>query len=53
MVRMAVKDISKMGRNIQGVKLIHFETSESEFVSTVAIVERDDEEDIKRKQTTK
>ena len=53
MIRMAVKDISKMGRNTQGVKLIRLETSESEFVSTVAIVERDDGEDIERKQTTK
>jgi DNA gyrase/topoisomerase IV subunit A len=44
MVRMAVKDISKMGRNTQGVKLIRLETSENEFVSTVAIVERDGED---------
>ena len=43
MIRMAVKDISKMGRNTQGVKLIRLETSENEFVSTVAIVERDGE----------
>jgi DNA gyrase subunit A len=36
--------MSKMGRNTQGVKLIRLETSENEFVSTVAIVERDGEE---------
>ena len=44
MIRMAVKDMSKMGRNTQGVKLIRLETSENEFVSTVAIVERDGED---------
>ncbi|WP_433959611.1 DNA gyrase subunit A [Cytobacillus horneckiae] len=42
-IRMAVNDISTMGRNTQGVKLIRLDESLDEFVSTVAKVEMDDE----------
>ncbi|MBN6889945.1 DNA gyrase subunit A [Cytobacillus horneckiae] len=42
-IRMAVNDISTMGRNTQGVKLIRLDESLDEFVSTVAKVEKDDE----------
>ncbi|PAE18376.1 DNA gyrase subunit A [Bacillus sp. 7504-2] len=42
-IRMAVNDISTMGRNTQGVRLIRLNESESEFVSTVAKVEREEE----------
>ncbi|MGM0853650.1 MAG: DNA gyrase subunit A [Bacillota bacterium] len=43
LIRMDVKDISTTGRNTQGVKLIRLQ--ESEFVSTVAKVEKEDEEE--------
>ncbi|MDQ0271975.1 DNA gyrase subunit A [Cytobacillus purgationiresistens] len=43
LIRMAVNDISTMGRNTQGVKLIRLDESQDEFVSTVAKVEKDDE----------
>lgn len=39
-IRMAVQDISSMGRNTQGVKLIKL--NENEFVSTVAKVEKEE-----------
>ncbi|MCA1065647.1 DNA gyrase subunit A [Rossellomorea aquimaris] len=42
LIRMDVNDISTTGRNTQGVKLIRLQ--ESEFVSTVAKVEKEDEE---------
>lgn len=42
-IRMAVNDISTMGRNTQGVRLIRLNESESEFVSTVAKVEKEEE----------
>ncbi|WJV18923.1 DNA gyrase subunit A [Rossellomorea marisflavi] len=42
MIRMDVNDISTTGRNTQGVKLIRLQ--DGEFVSTVAKVEKEDEE---------
>lgn len=42
-IRMAVQDISSMGRNTQGVKLIKLNENENEFVSTVAKVEKEEE----------
>ena len=44
-IRMAIEDISKTGRSTQGVKLIRLENAENEYVSTVAIVEREEEKD--------
>lgn len=44
-IRMAIGDISKTGRSTQGVKLIRLENTESEYVSTVAIVEREEEKE--------
>lgn len=44
-IRMSIEDISRTGRSTQGVKLIRLENSESEYVSTVAIVEREEEKD--------
>ncbi|WP_075983372.1 DNA gyrase subunit A [Bacillus massilinigeriensis] len=43
LIRMAVNDISSLGRNTQGVRLIRLNESEDEFVSTVAKVEREDD----------
>src|SRR5690606_32820088 len=40
LIRIAVSDISVMGRNTQGVKLIRL--SDDEYVSTVAKVEKED-----------
>lgn len=40
-IRMATSDISTMGRNTQGVKLIRLDENENEFVSTVAKVEKE------------
>lgn len=46
LIRMAVGDISSMGRNTQGVKLIRLdEENEHEFVSTVAKVEKEEEDE--------
>ena len=42
-IRMAVSDISQTGRNTQGVKLIRLGENDNEFVSTVAVVEREEE----------
>ncbi|HEO8420261.1 DNA gyrase subunit A [Niallia sp. FSL W8-0635] len=44
LIRMAVSDISTMGRSTQGVRLIKLNENENEFVATVAIVEKEDEE---------
>jgi DNA gyrase subunit A len=45
LIRMAVDGISSMGRNTQGVKLIRLdEDNENAFVSTVAKVEKEEEE---------
>ncbi|HWJ76723.1 MAG TPA: DNA gyrase subunit A [Niallia sp.] len=41
-IRMDVADISSMGRSTQGVKLIKL--NDEEFVATVAVVEKDDED---------
>ncbi|TYR80314.1 DNA gyrase subunit A [Priestia megaterium] len=43
LIRVSVSDISQMGRNTQGVKVIRL--GENEFVSTVAKVQTSDEED--------
>lgn len=45
LIRMAVSDISTMGRNTQGVKLIKLNESEDEFVATVAKVEKEEEDE--------
>lgn len=45
LIRMAVSDISTMGRNTQGVRLIRLNESEEEFVATVAMVEKEEEKD--------
>ncbi|WP_110928032.1 DNA gyrase subunit A [Bacillus massiliglaciei] len=45
LIRMDANDISRTGRNTQGVKLIRLETSENEYVSTVAIVEKEEEKE--------
>lgn len=44
-IRMAVSDISQTGRNTQGVKLIRLGENDNEFVSTVAVVEREEDTD--------
>ncbi|MBD8071228.1 DNA gyrase subunit A [Bacillus sp. PS06] len=43
LIRMAVEDISQLGRNTQGVKLIRL--GENEFVATVAKVQKEEEHD--------
>ena len=48
-IRMAIEDISKTGRSTQGVKLIRLENAES-YVSTVAIVEREEEKEISEEE---
>jgi DNA gyrase subunit A len=45
LIRMAVGDISTMGRNTQGVKLIRMDENEEEFVATVAKVEKEEEDE--------
>jgi DNA gyrase subunit A len=47
LIRIAVSDISIMGRNTQGVKLIRIneDENENEFVATVAKVEKEDDKD--------
>ncbi|MFS0784104.1 DNA gyrase subunit A [Bacillus sp. 1P06AnD] len=42
-IRMTVRDISQTGRNTQGVKLIRLGEEDNEYVSTVAIVEPEEE----------
>ncbi|MCQ6276639.1 DNA gyrase subunit A [Bacillus sp. V3B] len=44
LIRMAVSDISKMGRSTQGVKLIRLDEHEGEYVATVAKVEKEEVE---------
>ena len=44
LIRMAVSDISTMGRNTQGVRLIRLDEGDGEYVATVAKVEREEEE---------
>lgn len=43
LIRMAVSDISTMGRNTQGVRLIRLDENDGEYVATVAKVEREEE----------
>lgn len=45
LIRMAVSDISTMGRNTQGVRLIRINEDAGEAVSTVARVEKEEEKD--------
>ncbi|MBM7693583.1 DNA gyrase subunit A [Peribacillus deserti] len=45
LIRMSIDSISQTGRITQGVKLIRLENTEEQFVSTVAIVEREEERD--------
>lgn len=43
LIRMGVSDISSMGRNTQGVRLIRLDENDEEYVATVALVEKDEE----------
>jgi DNA gyrase subunit A len=43
LIRLGVNEISSMGRNTQGVRLIRLDENENEFVATVAKVEREEE----------
>ena len=43
-IRMAVSDISTIGRSTQGVRLIRLDEGDGEYVATVAKVEREEEE---------
>lgn len=43
LIRIPVDDISRMGRNTQGVKLIRLDEVENESVATVAIVEKEED----------
>lgn len=52
LIRMAIEDISRTGRSTQGVKLIRLESADSEFVSTVAVVEREEEKEILEEKMT-
>ncbi|WP_044749245.1 DNA gyrase subunit A [Bacillus alveayuensis] len=46
LIRIAVSDISRMGRNTQGVKLIRLsDDNENEYVATVAKVPKEEEKD--------
>lgn len=45
LIRLAVDEISSMGRNTQGVRLIRLDETEDEFVATVAKVEKEDEKE--------
>ena len=44
LIRMAVSDISTMGRNTQGVRLIRLDEGDGEYVATVAKVKHEEEE---------
>ncbi|WP_141434446.1 DNA gyrase subunit A [Bacillus sp. 03113] len=44
LIRMAVSDISTLGRNTQGVRLIRLNESDNENVATVAKVEKEEED---------
>ncbi|WP_409303572.1 DNA gyrase subunit A [Peribacillus sp. SCS-155] len=45
LIRMAVEDISRTGRNTQGVRLIRLDADDSQYVSTVAMVAKEEEKD--------
>ncbi|MFB6466511.1 DNA gyrase subunit A [Cytobacillus sp. Hz8] len=51
LIRMAVNDISTLGRNTQGVRLIRLNESEDKYVATVAKVEKEDEEELSEEQS--
>ncbi|MHC0039384.1 DNA gyrase subunit A [Pseudoneobacillus sp. C159] len=42
LIRLAVDEISSMGRNTQGVRLIRLDENENEYVATVAKVEKEE-----------
>jgi DNA gyrase subunit A len=46
LIRLAVDEISSMGRNTQGVRLIRLDENEDEFVATVAKVEKEEEKEV-------
>jgi DNA gyrase subunit A len=43
LIRLAVDEISSMGRNTQGVRLIRLDETEDEYVATVAKVEKEED----------
>jgi DNA gyrase subunit A len=45
LIRLGVDEISSMGRNTQGVRLIRLDENKNEFVATVAKVEKEEKED--------
>jgi DNA gyrase subunit A len=45
LIRLGVNEISSMGRNTQGVRLIRLDENKNEFVATVAKVEKEEKED--------
>jgi DNA gyrase subunit A len=45
-IRLSVSEISTMGRNTQGVRLMRVEQDGQDYVTTVAVIEKDDEEDV-------
>lgn len=45
LIRMDVNDISSLGRNTQGVRLIRLDADKDEYVATVAKVEKEEKED--------
>ncbi|WP_442597289.1 DNA gyrase subunit A [Neobacillus sp. D3-1R] len=45
LIRLDVNEISSMGRNTQGVRLIRLDENENEFVATVAIVAKEEEKE--------
>lgn len=45
LIRLDVSEISSMGRNTQGVRLIRLDENKNEFVATVAKVEKEEKED--------
>lgn len=45
LIRMSVSDISSLGRNTQGVRLIRLNENEDEYVATVAKVEKEEEKE--------
>jgi DNA gyrase subunit A len=50
LIRLAVDEISSMGRNTQGVRLIRLDETEDEFVATVAKVEKEEEKEVEESE---
>lgn len=46
LIRMAVSDISSLGRNTQGVRLIRLSENEQEYVATIAKVEKEEDANV-------